>query len=105
MNIGMRIDSARDRARCLYDGHCHPFCFNGFKGWHARPGKETVTNLLRLTASSITLRNGACPIYEPNVTTINATAVDTHTTYSLAVLALCQSELATRFSALREVAP
>src|SRR6266850_3622745 len=27
------------------------------KGWHARPGKETVTSTLLLTASSITLRN------------------------------------------------
>jgi hypothetical protein len=25
---------------------CHPFCFNGFKGWHARPVKETVSNRL-----------------------------------------------------------
>ena len=32
------------------------------KGWHARPGKETVTSPLMRTASSITLRNGACPI-------------------------------------------
>jgi len=25
MHIGVRVDSTRDRARGLYDGHCHPF--------------------------------------------------------------------------------
>src|SRR4051794_12913358 len=38
-----------------------PSHFNLVKGWHARPGKETVTIGLRLTDRSITLRNGACP--------------------------------------------
>ena len=38
-----------------------PSQFNLVKGWHARPGKETVTIGLRLTDRSITLRNGACP--------------------------------------------
>ena len=47
MHIHMRIDSARDRARGLYDGHRHPFCSKRFKGWHARPGKETVPSTLR----------------------------------------------------------
>jgi hypothetical protein len=60
MNIRVRINSARDRARCIYDGHRHPFCFNGYKGWHARPGKEIVSSALVSTANSITLRNGAC---------------------------------------------
>ena len=47
MHVQMRIDSTRNRARALYDGHRHPFCLKRFKGWHARPGKETVTiNLL-----------------------------------------------------------
>jgi hypothetical protein len=35
------------------------------KGWHARPGKETVSSTLRLTANSITLRNGACLVPAP----------------------------------------
>jgi hypothetical protein len=30
------------------------------KGWHARPGKETVGEQAVGAASSITLRNGAC---------------------------------------------
>ncbi len=47
MHIQMGIDSARDRARALYDGHRHPFCSQTVKGWHARPGKETVTSTLR----------------------------------------------------------
>ena len=47
MRFQMRVDPARDRARAPYDGHRHPFCLNGFKGWHARPGKETVTSPLR----------------------------------------------------------
>ena len=60
MNIGVGIDTARHWARALYDGHRHPFCSNGFKGWHARPGKETVTS--RCVYSDLdTLRNGACP--------------------------------------------
>ena len=29
MHIEMRVDSARDRARALYDGHRHPFSLNG----------------------------------------------------------------------------
>jgi hypothetical protein len=48
MYIQMRIDTTRDQARALYDGHRHPFCSSKrFKGWHARPGKETVTSTLR----------------------------------------------------------
>jgi hypothetical protein len=35
------------------------------KGWHARPGKETVTTELRLTDRSITLQNGACHHLHP----------------------------------------
>src|SRR5262245_52105516 len=42
----MRIDAPRNRARALYDGHCHPFLSQRFKGWHARPGKETVSSPL-----------------------------------------------------------
>jgi hypothetical protein len=38
----MRIHSTRNRARDLYDGHRHPFFRKVVKGWHARPGKETV---------------------------------------------------------------
>jgi hypothetical protein len=38
----MSIDSTRDRARDLYHGHRHPFSAQDVKGWHARPGKETV---------------------------------------------------------------
>ena len=30
------------------------------EGWHARPGKETVSEQAVGAASSITLRNGAC---------------------------------------------
>src|SRR3954451_12431920 len=48
MNVRVRVHSTRDRARALYDGHRHPFCSSKrFKGWHARPGKETVTSTLR----------------------------------------------------------
>jgi hypothetical protein len=46
MGVQMRIDSPRYRARALYDGHCHPFLSQWFKGWHARPGKETVSSPL-----------------------------------------------------------
>ena len=58
MNIEMGVDTTRDRT-CLYDGHRHPFSVQVVKGWHARPGKETVTIGLRSTGRSITLRNGA----------------------------------------------
>jgi hypothetical protein len=34
-------------------------------GWHAPPGKETMSSTLRLTANSITLPNGACPAPTP----------------------------------------
>ena len=46
MNIQMGVHPAGDRAR-LYDGHRHPFSVQVVKGWHARPGKETVTIGLR----------------------------------------------------------
>ena len=44
--VQMGVDSADDRTR-LYDGHSHPFSVQVVKGWHARPGKETVTIGLR----------------------------------------------------------
>ncbi len=44
MHIEVRIHTARDRARALYDGHRHPFSLQLVKGWHARPGKETVND-------------------------------------------------------------
>ena len=62
MHIRVRINTARHRARGLYDGHRHPFSAQRIKGWHARPAKETVSSTLVSTASSVTLRNGACPI-------------------------------------------
>lgn len=43
MHIRVRINSARHRTRGLYDGHRHPFFSKVVKGWHARPGNETVT--------------------------------------------------------------
>src|SRR5690242_17212556 len=44
---------------------------------HARPAKETVTNSLRLTASSIALRNGACLVPgSGNVPTTTKRVVD-----------------------------
>ena len=46
MHIQVCIDSTRDWARALDDGHRHPFSLKRFKGWHARPGKETVTSTL-----------------------------------------------------------
>ena len=48
VHVQMGVDSAGDRAR-LYDGHGHPFSVQVVKGWHARPGKETVTIGLRPT--------------------------------------------------------
>ena len=46
MAVQVRIDAPRYQARALYDGHCHPFLSKRFKGWHARPGKETVSSPL-----------------------------------------------------------
>ena len=46
MHIQMGIDSARDQARALYDGHLPSLLSQTVKGWHARPGKETVTSTL-----------------------------------------------------------
>ena len=46
MDIEVGVDPTSDRAR-LYDGHGHPFSVQVVKGWHARPGKETVTIGLR----------------------------------------------------------
>src|ERR687897_138431 len=59
MDLEVRVDPARDRAR-LYDGHCHPFSVQGGEGWHARPAKEDRVEPAALTAGSVTLRNGAC---------------------------------------------
>ena len=47
------------------------------KGWHARPGKETVDEQAVGAASSITLRNGACLVQKPsNLPTVNIATVD-----------------------------
>src|SRR5262249_41964823 len=47
------------------------------KGWHARPGKETVDEQAVGAASSITLRNGACLVQKPsNLPTLHTTTVD-----------------------------
>jgi type 1 glutamine amidotransferase len=46
MRIEVRVHTARDRAR-LYHGHRHPFSSQTVKGWHARPGTETVSSKLR----------------------------------------------------------
>jgi hypothetical protein len=41
MHVQMSIDSTRDRARVLYDGHRHPFCcFNGSRGGTHVPGRR-----------------------------------------------------------------
>jgi hypothetical protein len=45
MGVQMRVDSARDRARRLNDGHAIPYLFE-VVGWHARPAKETVSSRL-----------------------------------------------------------
>ena len=42
MSVEVGVDAARHRARALYDGHVIPLLFEWLKGWHARPGKETV---------------------------------------------------------------
>ena len=36
MHIKVRVDTARDRARALYDGHRHPFSLQLVKGWLRR---------------------------------------------------------------------
>ena len=50
MNIQMGVHPTGDRARLYDDGHRHPFSVEVVKGWHARPGKETVTIGLRQQA-------------------------------------------------------
>src|SRR5688572_16173860 len=62
MHIEVRVDTTGDRTRALYDGHRHPFSLQLVKGWHARPGKETVNDHAVPAARSVTLRNGACPV-------------------------------------------
>ena len=46
MRVEVGIDSTHDRARRIYDGHRHPFLSSTVEGWHARPGKETVSRRL-----------------------------------------------------------
>jgi hypothetical protein len=47
VSVEVGVNPASDRT-CLYDdGHRHPFSLKLVKGWHARPGKETVTIGLR----------------------------------------------------------
>ena len=63
MHIQMRVDSTRDRARALYDGHRHPFCLVQTVQGVARTSREGDRDEhAASTANSITLRNGACPI-------------------------------------------
>jgi hypothetical protein len=45
MNIKVRVDTTDDGTRHFYDGHAIPFLFE-VVGWHARPGKETVSSAL-----------------------------------------------------------
>src|SRR5262245_45762997 len=45
VHIKVGVDAAGDRARRIYDGHAIPFLIE-VVGWHARPGKETVTRRL-----------------------------------------------------------
>src|SRR5262249_55248705 len=61
VGVEMGVDSAGDWG-ALYDGHGHPFCVLVVKGWHARPGKETVDDRAAPTGRSITLWNGACRV-------------------------------------------
>ena len=49
MSVEVGVNPASDQTR-LYDGHRHPFSVQVVKGWHARPGKETVTIGLRQQA-------------------------------------------------------
>ena len=61
MHISMRVDSARHRARALYDGHRHPFSLNG-QGVARTSREGDRDEHAARTANSVTLRNGACPI-------------------------------------------
>src|SRR4051794_5336064 len=86
MHTQMRIDTTRDQARALYDGHRHPFCSSKrFKGWHARPGKETVTIDLLLQDDQSPSGTGRAQFRthandqhasDPNVPVTTTTAVD-----------------------------
>src|SRR5215218_7160574 len=61
MNIQMRVNTARDHRRGFYDGHCHPFpCSGCGVARTSRDGDRVET--AALTADSVTLWNGACPI-------------------------------------------
>jgi hypothetical protein len=40
MHVAMGIHSTRNQARGLYDGHRHPFCFNGSRGGTHVPGRR-----------------------------------------------------------------
>ena len=50
VNVKVGVYPASDLTRLYDDGHRHPFLFKLVKGWHARPGKETVTIGLRQQA-------------------------------------------------------
>ena len=64
MNIRVRIDSTRDRARALYDGHRHPFCFNGSRGGTHVPGRRPWP-AAALTASSTPSGTGRAHFSQP----------------------------------------
>jgi len=40
VNVEVRVDSARDRARRLYDGHGHPFFCEWWRGGTHVPGRR-----------------------------------------------------------------
>ena len=63
MDVEVGVDPTGDRAR-LYDGHRHPFSVQVVKGWHARPGKETVTIGLRQQTDRSPSGTGRAP-YPP----------------------------------------
>lgn len=78
VNVQMGVHPTSDYLG-LYDGHGHPFSLRVGLGWHARPGKETVTIRLRPTGRSIILRNGCAPSPPRELAGRHLTVLDAHT--------------------------
>jgi hypothetical protein len=82
MHVQVRIHSARDGARHLYDGHRHPFLLVMVKGWHARPGKETVTSRLLVQPARSPSGTGRAALYRTAIDVPKCKCSTSHPTRS-----------------------
>ena len=91
MNIEVGVHPTSDRARLYDDGHRHPFLVQLIKGWHARPGKETVTIGLRQQADRSPSGTGRAHVCAATRSTSISNTLDAPTSQTRAAVAADRS--------------